>query len=738
MNLPQVLSKTDGAGTVGPGLEAEKKSVDQRALTPLLLQYWHAALRWKWVIGGIMVAFIAAGLVWTLLTPPRYTALTQIEIAREQKQITSVEGLDSASAGQDLEFYATQYALVKARPVAERVARELRLANDPLFFDAHGMDPDAVDQEFPDLSRLERQQKLERMVVQKLLDTVSVSPVRTSRLVDISYTSRSPDQSTRIANAWAQSFIAVSMDRQFASTADARRFLEDRLNSLRDRLEESERAVVTYASRQGIIRLDEARSPDGSTTTSRTLVGADLDALNQELNDAVAVRIRAESRLNSNGDATIEAVSNDGLATMRRQRAEIAGEYQRQAVIFEPGYPGLQQLERQLASLDSAIARETSRISTSRRTEYREAVDAEQRLRDRVEALKGRLDEQQRDSIQYAIFQREADTNRQLYDALLQRYKEIGVAGTIGASNISIVQSAQVPLVPSGPSLIANMLLAILAGAVIAGAVVFALEHIDEGIRDPTQVQTLLNLPLLGQTPAVEGEVLEHLDDIKSHYYEAYFSIETNLSFATTHGFPRTMTVTSTQPAEGKSSTALALAVVLGRTGKRVLLVDADMRSPSIHEMVGRRNEVGFSNYLAGDDVWDHLLQDTAYRGVQIVSAGPQPPSAAELLSSGRLHQFVLESRQRFDHVIIDSPPVLGLSDAPLLARAVEGCVFVVRSEDSTLRAIRNSIARLRQIDAHIFGVVLTQLRQRQGGYGYGYGYGYGRHYGQEPASAEA
>jgi capsular exopolysaccharide synthesis family protein len=737
MNVPQVIPQSNGAGPEEPKMGTEQRAADQGGMTPLLLQYWQAALRWKWIIAGIVLAFLGAGLVWTLLTPARFTARSEIEVTRQQKQITNVEGLESSSAGQDLEFYATQYALVKARPVAERVARELRLASDPTFFEAHGLDPDAIDQEFPNLSRMERQQKQERLVVRTLLKTVSISPVRTSRLIDISYTSQSPEVSARIANAWGQAFIAVSMDREFASTADARRFLEERLGALRGKLEQSERAVVNYASQNGIITL-ESRDGNGNSGSSRTLVGADLNDLNSQLNLAVAARIAAQSRLEPNGDATTEAVSNEGLAALRRERAQVAAEYQRQLVIFEPDYPAVQQLARQLQSLDTAVARETGRISSSRRSEYGEALKREASLRNKVETLKAALDRQQRSSIQYAIFQREADTNRQLYDALLQRYKEIGVAGTVGASNISIVEDAQVPPRPSGPNLLANLLLSLLAGALVAGGVVFALEHVDEGIRDPAQVQPTLGLPLLGHTPTVEGDVLEHLRDIKSMYYESYFSIETSLSFATNHGFPRSMTVTSTQPTEGKSSTALALAAVLGRTGKRVLLVDGDMRSPSIHSMVERENNVGFSNYLAGDDVWSHLLQDTDYLGVQVISAGPPPPSAAELLSSGRLQQFISESRQRFDHIIIDSPPVLGLSDAPLLARAVEGCVFVVRSETSTVRAIRNSLSRLKQIDAHIFGVVLTQLSQRQGAYGYGYGYGYGRRYGDEALAVEA
>lgn len=732
MNLPSTAA--DVASHLGDNSwNSESLDISERegVVAPILLQYWNALLRWRWVVGGIILAAFTIGLVWTLLTPPRYTARAEIEIAREQKQITNVQGLDSASAGQDLEFYATQYALVKARPVAERVARDLRLVSDPLFYEAHGLDPEEIEEDNPGTSKRELAQMRERLVVKTLLDNVSISPVRTSRLVDISYTARSAELASKITNAWAQAFLSTNMDRQFASTADARRFLEDRLSSLREKLEQSERNVVTYASQQGIISLEQGRDPDGRAKPARTLAVADLDLLNTELAGATAARINAESRVTSRSGDTSEAVTSNGLGSLRQKRAEIAADFARQSEIFDAGYPGVRQLARQLQAMDTAIAKETSRISGARREEYNEAVARESRLRDRVEQLKAKLDEQQRANIQYTIYQREADTNRQLYDALLQRYKEIGVAGTIGASNISVVEAAQVPIKPSGPRLLVNLLLSLILGAIIAGGVVFALEHIDEGVREPSQVQSLLRLPLLGHTPAVSENILDELKDVKSHYYEAYFSIESNMAFATSHGFPRSMTVTSTQPAEGKSSTALALAVILGRTGKKVLLVDGDMRSPSVHSMVGLENRSGLSNYLTGERDWGHLIQETEHKGVKIIAAGPIPPSAAELLSGKLISQFVEESLQRFDHVVIDSPPVLGLSDAPLLARAVEGCVFVVRAEAATLRAVRGSIARLQMVHAHIFGVVLTRVQQKRGAYGNGYGYGYGRRYGE-------
>jgi polysaccharide biosynthesis transport protein len=560
-------------------------------------------------------------------------------------------------------------------------------------------------------------------------------------LVDVSYSSASPVLSAQIADTWAQQFIASSMDRRFASTADARSFLEGRLADLRARLEQSERELVEYASSKSIVTLSRSTGADGKTTTERTLIAADLEVLNAALADATADRISAESRARTGADK--ETISDPLIASgatsqLRQKRAEVAAEYAKMMVQFEPGYPAARALAEQLRVLDSSIAREESRLigretgrsSNARMGDYRSAVQRERELSAKVEDLKRRLDLQQKNSIQYNIYQREADTNRQLYDALLQRYKEIGVAG-VGTNNIAIVDAAKVPTGPSSPNLALNMALALLAGLGLAGLATFALDQIDEGLREPSQVNRLLQVPLLGSVPDVESEdSLSMLRDAKSVLSEAYLSIRSNLAFSTDHGVPRAFMVTSTRPAEGKSTTSLALATVLSRTGKKVLLVDADMRSPSMHSYIGANNKTGLSNFLAGDNDWRQLVAPTVLTSLSFLPAGPMPPSAAELLSSDRMLMLIRQLLEEFDHIVVDSPPILGLADAPLLSRAVEGCVFVVEAEGVAVRGIKASLGRLQSVHAHVFGVVLTKLKQRQSGYGYGYGYSYG--YGNE------
>ncbi len=709
-------------------------SEDGGSLPPVLLQYWQIALRWRWVIGGIIAGALILGLVLTLLMSPRYTARAQIEISREQKNVTSVEGLESADSGRDLEFYATQYALLKADSLAQRVARKLNLAERPGFFVAHGAEMPGSDGALGNAGGNDATTRdaRRRLAVQLLLGNVDVAPIRGSSLVDILYTSRDPALSAEVSNAWIQQFIAATMDREFSSTADARRFLEQRLATLRARLEQSERELVTYAAQRDIVQLNTIRNAEGDTQSQRTLASADLEALNAALAAARAERVAAESRATISGGAgaSPEALSNPAINSLRQRRAEVAAEYAKLLVQFEPGYPGARALKSEMDSLDVAISREIERVSGSRAKAYTEALQQERELESQVNALKARLDRQQRDSIQLNIYQREADTNRQLYDALLQRYKEIGVAGTVGASNIAVVDVAQVPTKPSAPNLMLNLALALLAGTVIAAAVTVGLEQIDEGIRHPSDVRQKLGLPLLGNVPMATGDPVDELADPKSHLAEAYFSTRSTLAFATSHGLPRSFTVTSTRSGEGKSTSAFALAATIGRTGKTVLLVDGDMRSPSVHKFLGVENGAGLSNLLTGDDDFARLIQPTPFKGLAAMVAGPSPPSAAELLSTDRMHLIVQKLLGHFDHVVIDSPPVLGLTDAPLLGRAVEGCVFVIEAEGAAVRAIRSSLDRMRMVDTHIYGAIVTKIDQRQHGYGYGYGYGYGHSYG--------
>ncbi|MES2755174.1 MAG: polysaccharide biosynthesis tyrosine autokinase [Pseudomonadota bacterium] len=697
---------------------------------PELRKYWRIVVRWKWVIGGILLGALSLGLLVTLLTTRLYTADATIEISRQRDNVVNVKGVEPEVSQVDTEFYQTQYSLLRARSLARRVALDLRLVETNQFFDVFGIDPDDSGLfETVDPRRLTPAQREARLraAIDILLDNISVSPVRGSSLVNVSFTSADPALSQRVVNAWTSGFIASSLDRRFEASAYARKFLEDRLGQLRQRLEESERRVVQYAATQRIVSVPAAIESGG--LGERSLIADDLARLNAELANAVGDRIKAQSRLGTPGGLTSEALNNDAISALRQKRAEVASEYANMLAKFEPNYPNAKALASQIEALDRSLLREESRILSGTQATYGDAVGRERALRAKVAGLTGSALDLRRRSIQYNIFQREADTNRQLYDALLQRYKEIGIAGGVGTNNVLVVDSASVPEKPSRPNFPLNMLIALVLGALAAGGTVFALEQVDEAIADPSEVENAVGLTQLGTTPAIEEDPRAVLSDRKSSLTEAYLSVQTNLRFSTQHGVPKSFGVTSTRPGEGKSTTAFALAQTLSRIGRSVILVDGDMRSPSVHHMLDIPNTAGVSDYLSGETNLATLVRKLPDSGFDGMTAGPQPPNAAELLNGGRMSLLVADLLKTYDHVVVDSPPVLGLADAPLIGTHVEGMIYAVEANGARSSVIRAAIARLRAAKVNLLGVVLTKFEAKRAHYGYGYEYGYG--YGQ-------
>jgi succinoglycan biosynthesis transport protein ExoP len=693
---------------------------------PAIEKVWLALNKYRIDLVVIVVLALLVALLATLLTTPEYTATSRVEISRQQERVTNVESIQPDTAGQDLEFYQTQYSLLEARSLAERVVRSERLASDQSFLAAYDIDQGGLSLEAGGSGATDRRAR-EQMIADILLDNVQISPVRNSALVDVSYTSPDPALSQRIANAWVEQFVESTLARRYDSTADARAFLTTRLAELRQRLEQSERDLVRYAAEKDILPLETSVDSEGRTTGMRTLAGTNLETLSAALARATIDRIEAESRLTGPGArAEGELAGSAALPGLRQRRAEVASEYAKLSAQFEEGYPPVQSLKSQLASLDEAIAREERRVTTGSRQEYNQAVQREAELRQRVRALEGNLYGQRSDSIQYNIYQREVDTNRELYDGLLQRYKEIGVAG-VGTSNIAVVDVAARPEAPSSPNLKLNLALALILGTGLAFAYAFIREQIDQSIADPADVTGLLGLSLLGPVPRTDDEdIAAALKDRKSEISEAYSSIATSLSFLTDHGVPRSMMFTSTVANEGKSTSAYALAEIISRLGKRVIIVDADMRNPTAHTFYGISNEQGLSNLLSGGANIETLVSVPPGSNVAVMPAGPTPPSTVELLSSDSLAGIVRQLGTRFDHVLIDGPPVLGLADAPLLSRVVEGVVLTVEANHIRVRRIKDAIRRIQAAHSHIFGVILTKIDKRNTAYGYGYGYGYG------------
>jgi polysaccharide biosynthesis transport protein len=707
----------EGSWPIAPYVPGAPAPAGQRTYSATSILDFATLLRiihhWRWLVLGAVVAGSVAGILLTVLTTPVYRAWVTLEANPPTFSVSADQSREREASNGDYDFVATQVGLVSSRSVAQRTAQELNLANNA-----------AVVPQDADASR-----RL-KMATGAVAAGLHVMPPRDGRLIKFSYDSTSPQLAAMVANGIADSFINSALQRRYEASAYARNFLERQIAKTRSDLERSERALVGYAQAQGIINTGSTDGKGGSDDTG-SLQGESLVALNKALADATARRVSAEGAYRqslSTGPTTEVTASTQAL---RQQQATLEAQYQQKRTFLKPDHPEMLSLRSQIDELSNQIARESAQMSSGRNNsllgEYRAAASAERALQARVAGLKGDVLNLRGRSIQYTILQREVDTNRSLYDALLQRYKEIGVAGGVGTAPVSIVDRADPPGLPYKPNLMLNLLFGLGAGLLggIAGAV--GLEFLTDTIKTRDDVRRKLGMPCLGAVPktAAREAFIDDLKNPTSAVSEAYSAIVAALRFSTEAGMPKVLLVTSTQSAEGKSSTALALAQNFARREKSVLLVDGDLRKPAFK---AGTDKVGLSKLLTTDDpVRGHVLE-TQHANLWLLPSGPVPPNPADLLSTGRMRRIIAEAEEQFDVVLVDGPPTLGLADAPLLSSVSGNVLFVVESGSTRTRAAIEALNRLESTGAHVLGAALTKASTEAGyGYGrYGYGYGYG------------
>ncbi|WP_332653893.1 GumC family protein [Brevundimonas sp.] len=693
-----------------------------------LTAYWRMAIKHRFLIIGVVLAAVVLATVATLLMTPIYTASTTIQIDREAARVLASEDVGPRdNIGPSQEFFETQYGLLRSTSLAERVVDSLGLATSDEFIEQMGGTPPVRKGTAAQHAAARRE-----AAVGLAAGGLSISPVRGSRLVAISFDSPDPVLSARLANAFAENFIQANLERKFESSQYARDFLEERLAQTKSRLEESERQLVAYAANQQIINVGEVRE-DGSQPQS--LVSSDLSALNSALAEATAARIGAEQKWRQAQSSAImnlpEVLENGTIQRLSEERARVQAEYEQKLSIYKPDFPEMLQLKARVDELDAQIASIANGIRNSIRNQFQVAANQEAALQGRVNGLKGDVLNLRERTIQYNILQREVDTNRELYDGLLQRYKEVGITGGVTTNNVSIVDVAEAPDGPSKPSLFVNVLLAVFLGLTLGLGITLILEALDESLATPEDIESKLGVPVLGVIPLLPRGTTtgEALADIRSPFSEAYYSLRTALQFSTPDGSPATMLITSSRPGEGKSTTAYAVALNLARVGKRVLLADGDLRNPSMHRIVGVENVAGMSNLLSGAAELGEVARETRQKNLWFIPCGPLPPNPAELWGSDRMRRLLAEAGAEFDHIVIDGPPVLGLADSPMLGSMVAGVIFVLESKTTRRGQARGALKRLLIGDNRLLGAVLTKLDVRStqyGDYNYAYDYEYG------------
>lgn len=691
-----------------------------------LREYWRILNKRKWLVVSVLVVCVALGAVYTLMKTPLYTSTVRLQIDRNVTKV--VEGGNVApleSSG--FEFLKTQYELLQSRTLAERVATSLRLGDDadflePKGFSIVGMFKGWVAAVPTARKKGGRRVDRERQAAGFILENRAVAPVSGSRLVDVSYSDPNPQRARRIAMALADAFIASNLDKRFQANAYAKAFLADQTKHLKLRLEESEKQLLDFAQKEQIVAVKEKSS----------IAESNLASANATLGALVTERIKNEQlwRQVASTDAINmpQLLTNKVVEGLRDQRNALVAEYQEKLETFKPSYPAMVQITNKIEEIDRQIAHEVKTIKDSLKASYEASRSQEEEMKKQIEKLRGEALDLQKRSIQYNILKREVDTNRSLYEGLLQRQKEVDVAGGAGTNNVFIVDRAQVADAPSSPNMPRALLLSLALGLSVGVAAAYLLEQFDDTVRSAEEIERATGLATLGIIPKVDNadRVGAELVDPRSPLAEAYRSLCTALQFTTDSGLPKTLYVTSTGPAEGKSLTSVAIARHFASMGLKVLVIDADLRNPSLHKKLGGDNALGLSNYLMGACTPPEAFQATDLPNLAFMASGPLPPNAADLLGNPRLHSLLSVGLEVFDLIVVDGPPVMGLADAALLSNAAAATVLVVGAGQARLSLLRGALKRLQFARAPLIGAVLTKYDAKAAGYGYGYGYSYG------------
>jgi succinoglycan biosynthesis transport protein ExoP len=699
----------------------------------------------KWTIVAIFLLSAAISVVLTYLAAPLYRASMTIQIERltpqvfNYKDVTPVEG-EYYDTG---DFYYTNYELLKSRAIAERAADDLGLKGGSAAAGALGKSvapsagflrewlnrlrgggppPVAVD---PAVVQ-------ENAIVGAIQGSLAVEPVRRSKLVRLHFDSTDPFFAAKAVNTIAQAFININLERRFEASAYAKTFLEEKLLQTKSKLEDSERELVRFSRDLEIINVDEKQN-----IYSQNLQEFSTAAARAEQERIRAESVMAQAQENPESLAILQDHRNfQTFQALKAQKAKLESEYQENLKVYKPAFPRMQQLQGQIVEVDAQLRAELEEIRKSAGSNLKGARQQETQLKEKLARTKREMIELQQRSIRYSILKREVDTNRSLYDGLLSRLKEVGVAGGVGLNNISIVDKAQVPMVPFKPSLSRNLSLGLMIGLLVGLMVAWLLEHMDDSIRFVEDVERETGTAVLGAVPKLKPAEAARVNPIAisphadptSAFSEAYRSARTALQFSTASGTPRRLVVTSTSKGEGKSTTAVALAINLAQMGKPVLIVDADLRNPALHKILGLDNTAGLSNYLTGSIEPSEVIRETEIPNLYVMTTGPLPPNPVELLSSIKLLNLLSQCEEDYAHVVLDGPPVIGIADAIVLCNQVENSVFVIESGRTRRGHAKAALKRLQQAGVHPLGVILTKIDAYNDLYGYhSYYYQYSR-----------
>ncbi len=702
-----------------------------------LRDYINVVLRRKWIVLLFFVSVVVTVSLATFMMKPVYKSTVTIRIDKEDPAVLAFEDVYRVEKI-EADYYETQYKILKSRNIARRVIKKLGLDGNREFV---GGEQGVLGSVFSGLRRLTGKEgdREEPPVVEDGVDTgiidaflgrLDVRPLMKSQLVEVSFESHDPQLARDVANAVAETYIDFNLSSKIESSRQARKWLEKQIEVMKARVEETEEELNRYASENKMIFLDENQD-------RQSILKQKLAELSSALSEATATRIQKEAlyrEIKEAGDKNPVVMNNPLIQELKKQFITLESEYFNLLKIYKPEYPKMKQLKSQMDSLQKRIRTETTNIMKSIRSDYMAALKREKYLKDLFNVQKRKALEFQDKMVQYQILKREVDTNKELYNNMLQRLKEIGVSATMKATNIQILDRAEYPKAPYKPKKGLNIILSILVGLMGGVGLAFFVEYFDNTVKAPQDIERRLNLPSLGVIPLYTQadpsarELITHPDNA-GPVAEAFRSIGTFISLSSASKPPRTILITSPGEKEGKTTISLNTAMALTTAFKRGIIVDADLRRPKIHDGLDLDNSRGLSTFLTGNmEFDDNLIRRTSVEGLDTITAGPTPPNPSELLGSARMKDLLDALYSIYDFVIIDSAPLLGMTDSLYLSSFVDGVVLVIRAGKTPQDALLETKRMLGKIDAKILGVVINAVKEKDLRYGY-YSYYYSSYY---------
>jgi succinoglycan biosynthesis transport protein ExoP len=730
----------------------EPYQIEETAEGPDLRAHWRTIQKRRWTVFSIVLVTFTITLLVTLKEKSVYRADALLEIQKENANIPTVQELFQLENVSD-NYLETQYKVLQSETLARRVIDQLHLEREREFnkpkgeffqTEAHAaasqdsvIDPDT-----------------QQTVLKEFKDRLSVDPVRRSRLVQISFESQDPRTAAEVVNSLTDNYIQENLESRWQSAQKASEWLSQQLESFKAKLEKSEDDLQSYAQKNGLLFLETEK---GDT---ENIVNERLRQLQDELTKAQAERYAKESvyRLTEAGDdsALPGVVDNKLMQELTARLAELERQKDALSTTFTDDYPKVKQLQSQIDGIERRLDEERKRAAQGIVDGYLAATRREDLVLQAFEQQQSQANLVAERAVQYNILKREVDTNKQLYEGLLQRLKEAGVSAGMNASNIRVVDAAVPPTRPVRPRPFLNLGLALVLGLGCGIGIAFLQEHLDNTLKNSDDVERILRVPALALIPSRESlddqgvrvcglpeSVAAHSNGngngkiipLEKHpgkpwiridgggvqhsaLSEAFRGLRTSVLLSAAGRPPRSLTFVSAEPGEGKTTVASNLSISLAQLGKRVLLIDGDMRRPCVHRLFHVEKESGgLVTYLTGEDGWRDLVRPTGVVNLDCLVCGPVPPNPSELLSSDRMQRLIMEAMEEYQFVLIDAPPLLNVTDGRILATMVEGAILVVRGGFTPQELAQQAQLHVRDVGARLIGVVLNDVDVRHNGY---------------------